>query len=56
MLNVNLRENIRITQSHYFKLTHGYIKNSTKNQQYFKHKCFLSCNKVYLRNSNNAIG
>jgi len=30
MLNVNLRENIRVTQSHYVKLILGYIKNSTK--------------------------
>jgi len=32
MLNINLisKQNIRIVQSHYIKLTLGYVKNSTR--------------------------
>jgi len=30
MLNINLTQNIQITQLHYVKLTFGHVKNSTQ--------------------------
>jgi len=31
MLNINLTQNVQITQSYYVQLTLGYVKNSTQN-------------------------
>jgi len=39
LLNINLIQNIQITQSHYVKLALGYVKNST---QKFEQGSFLT--------------